>query len=234
MAPASPQCSWTMTSALCSLPLKRDSMKSTCALTAARLYCVPPCSRKRRADGGEVGDLRNVQPDVLGQHVAEAGHDLFRLPALALEIDDVGLHEHGAAVAEAGEAVGAEGRIGILLHRHVEALRGGLQEVAVARRTLRVELEIFHAAVLQDDDLDVLAADVADDVHVVVEVQAGFGVGDGFDQRGIGADDVFQNVLGVAGGADAEDLERGALIGNLRSSLPITSMVSSMGLPFES
>ncbi len=47
MAPASPQCSCTMTSAGTSLPLKRDSMKSTCAFTAARLYCVPPCSRKR-------------------------------------------------------------------------------------------------------------------------------------------------------------------------------------------
>src|ERR1019366_2226517 len=47
MAPASPQCSCTMTSAGVSLPLKRDSMKSTWALTAARLYCVPPCKRKR-------------------------------------------------------------------------------------------------------------------------------------------------------------------------------------------
>ena len=47
IAPASPQCWWTITSAFRSLPLKRDSMKSTCDLTAARLYCVPPCSRNR-------------------------------------------------------------------------------------------------------------------------------------------------------------------------------------------
>ena len=41
------------------------------------------------ADRGEVGNLRDVQPDVLGQHVAQAGHDLFGLPALALEVDDI-------------------------------------------------------------------------------------------------------------------------------------------------
>ncbi len=73
--------------------------------------------QEARADGGEVRDLRNVQPDVLRQHVAQAGHDLFRLPALALEVDDVGLHEHRAAVAEDWEALGGEGDVGILLHR---------------------------------------------------------------------------------------------------------------------
>ena len=83
-----------------------------------------------------------------------------------------------------------------------------MQEVAVARRALRVQLEILDAAVLQDDDLDVLAADVADHVDVVVEMQAGFGVGHGFDERGIGADHVLQNVFGVAGGAHAQYLER--------------------------
>ncbi len=186
-------------------------------------------------DGREVRDLRDVQPDVLRQHVAQAGHDLFRLPALALEIHDVGLHEHRAAVAERGEALGAERDVGVLLHRDVEALRGGLQEVAVARRALRVELEILDAAVLQDDDLDVLPAHVADHVDVFVEVQAGLGVRHGLDQRGIGADHVLQDVLGVAGGAHAQDLQLRALLAE--SAAPAcasTSMVSSIGLPFES
>ncbi len=102
-------------------------------------------------------------------------------------------------------------------------------------RALRVQLEVFDAAVLQDDDLDVLAADVADHVDVLVEVQAGLGVRDGFDQRGIGADHVLQNVLGVAGGADAQDLRasrpdpRPAVAASAS-----TSMVSSIGLPLES
>ena len=58
------------------------------------------------------------------------------------------LHEHRAAVAEHGHGLGAEGQVGVLLHRHAEALRGGLQEVAVAGGALRVQLEILHAAVL--------------------------------------------------------------------------------------
>src|SRR5208283_128234 len=167
------------------------------------------------ADGGEVGNLRNVQPDILGQHVAQAGHDLFRLPSLALEIDNVGLHEYGATVTERRESLGAEGRVRIVLDRHVETLRGGLQEVAIAGRTLRVEFEILHTAVLQDDDLDVLAAHVADHVHVVVEMQAGFGVRHRLDQSRIRADHVLENVLGVAGGADAQNLQLGALVENL-------------------
>ena len=171
--------------------------------------------QEARADGREVGNLRNVQPDVLGQHVAQPRHDLFRLPALPLEIHDVGLHEHRAAVAELRESLGAECRVGVLLHRHVEALRGGLQEVAVAGRALGIELEILDAAVLEDDDLDVLAAHVANHVHVVVEMQAGFGVRHGLHQRGVGADHVLQNVLGVAGGADAQNLQLHALVANL-------------------
>src|ERR1017187_4644732 len=142
MAPASPQCSCTITSAGVSLPLKRDSMKSTCAFRSDAAV-IPEASgfergangpgfatmlvhnhvgrrvlalearfdeihlrfhggqvvlraalqQEARADGGEIGNLRNVQPDVLGQHVAEARHDLFRLPALPLEVHNVALHE---------------------------------------------------------------------------------------------------------------------------------------------
>jgi hypothetical protein len=56
------------------------------------------------------------------------------------------------------EAGGAEGHVGELFHRIAEALGGGLQKVAVAGRALRVQLEVLHPAVLQDDDLDVLPA----------------------------------------------------------------------------
>ena len=134
-----------------------------------------------------------------------------------------------------GKPLAPNADVGVLLHRHVEALRGGLQEVAVARRALRVQLEILHAAVLQDDDLDVLAADVADHVHVVVEVQAGLGVRHGLDQRGVGADHVLQNVLGVAGGAHAENLQRRRPgRESAGRSFCSTSIVSSIGLPLES
>src|SRR5258708_4370931 len=84
------------------------------ALHGGQIVLRAALEQEAGADGGEVGDLRDVQPDVLGQHVAQAGHDLFRLPALALEIDDIALHEHGAAVAEAGEAAGGKRRIRVL------------------------------------------------------------------------------------------------------------------------
>ena len=161
-----------------------------------------------RAEGRQVGDLRDVEPDVLRQHRGQAGHDLLRLPALALEIDDVGLHEDGAAVAEARHRLGAEGDVGVLLDLEAEAFGGGLQEVAVAGRALRVELEVLDLAVLQDDELDVLAADVADHVDVVVEVQGRLGVRDRLHQRHVRAQRILQDVLGVAGRADAEDLQR--------------------------
>src|SRR5579864_5504321 len=90
-----------------------------------------------------MGNLRNVQPDVLGQHVAQAGHDFFRLPALALEIHDVRLHEHGAAVAELRVAFGGEGNVGELFHLEAKAFAGALQEVAVAGGTLGVSLKSF-------------------------------------------------------------------------------------------
>src|SRR5690606_13081981 len=165
------------------------------------------------AELGEVGDLADIQPDVLRQHVGQAGHDLLGGPALALEVDDVGLHEHGAAVAEVRHRLGAEGPLGVLLDVDAEALGGALQEVAVAGRALGVELEVLDLAVLEDDDLDVLAADVADDVDVLVEVERALAVGHRLDDGRVGAEDVAEDVLGVAGGADAEDgqLRAGAL-----------------------
>ncbi len=196
---------------------------------------MPPCRTKVRAERGQVGNLRNVQPDILRQHVGEAGQNLFRLPALALEIDDVRLHEDGAAVAKHRHGLGAERQIGVVGHIVAETRAGGLQEVSVAGRALRVELEILYAAVLQDDELDVLAAHVADDVGMRDRSAARLGVRHGLDDGRVGIEHVLQNVLGVAGGAHAENLERGALLFDLlRAGCRTCPCVSSMGLPLES
>ena len=63
---------------------------------------------------------------------------------------------------------------------------------------------------------------------------AGFGVRNGFHQRHVGVEDVFQNVFGVAGGADAQHFKLRALILDLSRSFSNMSMVSWMGLPLES
>ena len=81
-----------------------------------------------------------------------------------------------------------------------------MQEVAVAGGTLRVQLEVFYSAVFQDDELDVLTADVDDDVWVVVELQGRFRMRDSLNQRDIGVQNIFENVFRIAGRADTENL----------------------------
>ena len=145
-----------------------------------------------RTQLGEVRNSGDVEEDVLRQNVRQSGEDLFAAPALPLEVHDVGLHEHRAAVAEDRHGVGRERDVGVLVHLVAERFRRALQEVAVAGRALRVQLEVFDAPVFQDDQLDVLAADVHDDVRVLVELHGRFGVGHGFHQRHIGLEHVLQ------------------------------------------
>ena len=89
-----------------------------------------------------MAERRNVEPDVLGQHVAQAGHDLFGFPALALEVDDVGLHEDRAAITETREAFGAECGVGVLFHRthnYANAEEYFLRSLAIQEKALGAE-----------------------------------------------------------------------------------------------
>ena len=124
--------------------------------------------------------------------------------------------------------------VGKLLHLQPESFGGRLQEVAVARGALRVQLEILHAAVFEDDQLDVLAAHVHDHVRIVVELQRGFGVRDGFDQPDVGLQHILQNVLRVAGGRHAQHFELRALRLHLAAQVLEHLDGVLIGLPFES
>ncbi len=44
------------------------------------------------------------------------------------------------------------------------------EKVSVSSRTLGIQAEIFHGAILQHNDLDVLAAHVNDGIHVGLEL----------------------------------------------------------------
>ena len=92
-----------------------------------------------------------------------------------------------------------------------QRLGRALQEVSVAGRALRVQLEILNPPVFQDDELDVLAAHVDDNVRLLIELHRRLGVRDGFHQRHIGLQHVLQNVLGVAGRAHAHHFQGRAL-----------------------
>src|SRR5262249_62248438 len=72
----------------------------------------PSLKHKTISQLGQVGNAGNIQKDILGQYRGQAGKDLFRLPALALEVHDVRLHEHGAAVAEHRHGLRGEGDVG--------------------------------------------------------------------------------------------------------------------------
>ena len=99
------------------------------------------------ADGREVRNLRNVEPDILGQHVAETGHDLFRLPALTLEVHNVALHEYRAAVAEAREAVAGERPDHARLVHDTHAVVPRIRDVEIARRVQREPLRVIQLRV---------------------------------------------------------------------------------------
>src|SRR5262249_45458202 len=116
----------------------------------------------------EVRNARDVQEDVLRQNGRQTGEDLFRRPSLTLEVHDVGLHEHGAAVPEDRHRVRGERAVREFLDRNAEGFGGRLEKVPVPGRTLRVQLEVLDAPLVQDDQLDILSADVDDDVRILV------------------------------------------------------------------
>ena len=74
-----------------------------------------PCSQGRQA-----WHLGDIQENIPRQHRRQAGQDFFRPPALALEVNDVGLQEHRAAVAEHRHGGGGESHIRIVLDRNAE------------------------------------------------------------------------------------------------------------------
>ena len=96
--------------------------------------------------------------------------------------------------------------VGDLAERNAESFGDALQERAIARRALRVQAEIAHRAVLQDHDLDVHAADVADAIGIREIVQARGGVSDGLHHAAIRAQNALEQILAVAGDSEAKNL----------------------------
>ncbi len=93
----------------------------------------------------------------------------------------------------------AESPIGVFVERNSIAFRDALKESTVARRALRVQPEVSDRLLAQQHDFYVASADIANHVGVGEEVQSTVGMGDGFDHRHIGAEDVLQQVLAVTG-----------------------------------
>ena len=176
-------------------------------LHRSQVFLCSSLQDETRSEFCKVGDSGDIEKNVFRQDVCQPGEYLFAAPALPLEIDNVGLHEHRAAVAEDRHGVGGESDIGVLLHLVTERLGGTLQKVAVSGRALGVEFEVLDATVLQHDQLNVLAADIHDDVGILVELHGRFSVRHSFHQRDIGLEHVFQDVLGVSRRADTKHFQ---------------------------
>ena len=121
---------------------------------------------KARAEGRENGNAGNVEKYSLRRHGRESGENFFRAPTLALKIDNIGLHEYCAAISEHRHGFCRKSEVRVLRYIQAEAFHRQLQKISVAGGALRVELEIFHATVVQNDDLDVLAADIDNHVRI--------------------------------------------------------------------
>ena len=82
----------------------------------------PALQHKTGAQRCKIGNARNVEEDVLRQHGSEASKNFFRLPALALKIHDIRLHEDRAAIAKHGHSLRRESEVGKLVHIKPEIL----------------------------------------------------------------------------------------------------------------
>ena len=71
----------------------------------------------------EVGDAGYVKEHILGKHCGQACENFLRPPALTLEIHDVRLHEHGAAISENRHRLCGESEIGILFNAQSKSFR---------------------------------------------------------------------------------------------------------------
>jgi hypothetical protein len=107
-----------------------------------------------------------MQKNVAREHRGQPGQNFSGLPSLTLEVDNIRLEKDRTAITEGRHRLGGKGRFRVALNRNAEALRGGLQKIAIASRTLRIELEIPDAPAAQQNQLDVLSADIDDHMRI--------------------------------------------------------------------
>ncbi len=95
--------------------------------------------------------------------------------------------------------------VGHFAQGNAESFGDALEESAVARRALRIQAEIADGPVLQDHDLDVNAAHVANAIGIREVVQSRGGVGNRFHHAAIRAQDAFQQIFSVARDSETQN-----------------------------
>ena len=161
------------------------------------------------AQRGHARNLDDVLPHILGQDLRESGEQLLFREALFLEVDPVRVQEHGAAVTELGGQLGREGGLRVGRDRQAELVGHGLEQHAVAGGAGVGEPEVGDVAVLHEQDLDVLPADVADDIDITEIAHRRHHVRDGLDDVHVGQHALLKNIGGVTGRPEPDDLQSG-------------------------
>ena len=112
------------------------------------------------AERAHVLELHDLEQCILDDGERDARRDVSDLRALFLRLLDFRIHEDRAARAEVDRRFRADGQLCKLGRRHVQALGEVLDERAAARRARLVERDVADAAVLDEEALHVLPADV--------------------------------------------------------------------------
>ena len=154
-----------------------------------------------------VGDADHLCKHVLDDGAAQPRHQVVRLLAVALLVDDGAVHEHSAPAAQLGRGLRSEGGVRHLVHRHPQGGGEVLQKGAAAGGAGLVQHDVRDHAALQPDGLHVLAADVQQKRGVREEAAAAPGVGHGLYRVVVGVKGRREHLLAVAGGAQAQHFQ---------------------------
>ena len=133
--------------------------------------------------------------------------DVLHGGAVLLGLLHRGVHEHGAPAAQVHRGPGVESLLreggGVVAHGPGE----GLDEGPAPGGAGLVEHDGVDGPVFDLEALDVLAADVQDEVHLGAEVLGGGVVGDGLHHALVHAEGRLDQLLPVAGDGAAPDLD---------------------------
>ena len=142
---------------------------------------------------------------VLDDRAGQTGGDILDGCAVLLRLLDAAVHENGAAGAKVYRMLGEQpqsGEVGdVVAQRHGERLN----KRAAAGGTCLVQHDAVNAVVFDLEALDVLAADVDDEVHLRTEERCRLEVRHGFHNAEVHAQSGTDEILAVAGDGTAAD-----------------------------
>ena len=135
----------------------------------------------------------------------ESRGNILHARALFLRLLDRAVHEHGTARTQLDGVFREQPEAGKLVDLHAHRLCERLNERSAPRRARLVEHDGIDGAVLDLEALDVLPADVDDEIHVGIEIERGFEMRDRFHDAEIDLERRFEHILAVSRHARAPD-----------------------------